>query len=224
MSGKPLKAVIFDMDGVLVNSEPHHIIIEKQLFAQLNLNISDEEHSSYMGKSSEQMWTEIIRKHNLSHKAEELAQRNTDKIIEYFSGLNEIDLMPGIVNLLEKISHKRIPVAVASSSDAKTIEIILSRTGLSKYFLHVISSGLVAKGKPEPDIYLYTARLLNVKPDECLVVEDSVNGIKAAKAAKMLCVAYNGVSSVGQNHDLADETINDFSQMPEILQKYFDWH
>jgi HAD superfamily hydrolase (TIGR01509 family) len=115
-------------------------------------------------------------------------------------------------------------MAVASSSDAKTIEIILSRTGLSKYFLYLISSGLVDKGKPEPDIYLYTAGLLLVKPEECLVVEDSVNGMKAAKAANMVCVAYKGVNSVGQNHGLADETINDFSQMPEILQKYFDWH
>jgi HAD superfamily hydrolase (TIGR01509 family) len=223
MSGKPLKAVIFDMDGVLVNSEPHHIIIEKRLFAQLNLDISDEEHSSYMGKSSEQMWTEIIRNHNLSQKAEELAERNTDRIIDYFSDLPEIELMPGIVNLLEKLFQERIPMAVASSSDAKTIEIILSGTGLSKYFLHMISSGLVTKGKPEPDIYLYTAGLLNVKPEECLVVEDSVNGMKAAKAANMFCVAYKGVSSAGQNHDLADESIDDFSQLPAILHKYMEF-
>lgn len=222
MSGKLLKAVIFDMDGVLVNSEPHHIIIEKQLFSQLNLDISDEEHSRYMGISSEQMWTEIIRNHSLSQKAEELARRNTDRIVDYFSVLHEIELMPGIVNLLEKILQKRIPMAVASSSDAKTIEIILSRTGLSKYFLHMISSGLVAKGKPDPDIYLYTAALLRVKPEECIVVEDSVNGMKAAKAANMICVAYKGVGSVGQNHDLADESIDDFSQLPAILKKYFD--
>jgi len=223
MSGKPLKAVIFDMDGVLVNSEPHHIIIEKQLFAQLNLDISDEEHSSYMGKSSEQMWTEIISNHHLSLKAEVLAQMNTDRIIDYFSGLNEIELMPGIVNLLEKIFQNSIPMAVASSSDAKTIEIILSRTGLSKYFLHMISSGLVDKGKPEPDIYLFTAGLLSVKPEECLVVEDSVNGMKAAKAANMLCVAYKGVTSAAQNQNLADEFIEDFSQLPAILHKYMDY-
>lgn len=222
MSGKPLKAVIFDMDGVLVNSEPHHIIMEKQLFAQLNLDISEKEHSSYMGKSSEQMWTEIIRNHNLSLKAEELAGKNTDKIIDYFSGLHEIELMPGIVNLLEKISQRKIPMAVASSSDAKTIKIILSRTGLSKYFCHMVSSGLVDKGKPEPDIYLYTAGLLLVKPEECLVVEDSVNGMKAAKAANMFCVAYKGFNSVGQNHNIADETIDDFSQLPAILHKYMD--
>ena len=114
-------------------------------------------------------------------------------------------------------------MAVASSSDAKTIEIILSRTGLSKYFLHMISSGLVDKGKPEPDIYLFTAGLLSVKPEECLVVEDSVNGMKAAKAANMLCVAYKGVTSAAQNQNLADESIEDFSQLPAILHKYMDY-
>jgi beta-phosphoglucomutase len=220
MSEKSLKAVIFDMDGVLVNTEPHHIIIEKQLFAHLGLNISDEEHGSYMGKSSVQMWREIIRDHNLPHNAEELAQRNTDKIIEYFSHLYEIELMPGVVNLLESLFNKGIPMAVASSSDTKTIEIILSRTNLNKYFIHKVSSGLVGKSKPEPDIYLYTAGLLGVKPEECLVIEDSANGISAAKSANMFCVAYKGVNSLVQNTKIADESIDDFVQLPEILQKY----
>jgi beta-phosphoglucomutase len=220
MSGKSLKAVIFDMDGVLVNTEPHHIIIEKQLFAQLGLIISEEEHSSYMGKSSVQMWREIVRDHNLSYNAAELAQMNTDKIIEYFSGLCEIELMPGVVDLLETLYHKNIPMAVASSAEANTIELIMTRTNLNKYFIHKVSCGLVGKSKPEPDIYLYTAVLLCVKPEECLVIEDSANGIRAAKSANMFCVAYKGVNSLVQNTKIADESIEDFAQLPEILQKY----
>lgn len=223
MSVKPLKAIIFDMDGVLVNTEPHHVIIEKRLFASLNLKISNEEHNSYMGKSSEQMWREIILNHNLSQKAEELAELNTAKILSYFCDLPEIELMPGIVDLLEKVWVKGIPMAVASSSEAKTIEIILSRTGLNKYFLHKVSSGSVGKSKPEPDIYVYTARLLCVKPEECLVVEDSANGIKAAKSANMVCIAFKGVNSVIQNQDLADDFIEDFSVLPAILQKYMEF-
>jgi beta-phosphoglucomutase len=223
MSGKPVKAIIFDMDGVLVNSEPHHVIIEKQLFSQLNLTISKEEHRSYMGKSSEQMWSEIIRNHKLSDTAEELAGKNTDIIIRYFSDLPEIELMPGIKKLLESLYQKGIPMAVASSSDAQAIEIILSRTGLSNYFLYKVSSSLVANGKPEPDIYLFTAGLLGVKPEECLVVEDSNNGMKAAKAANMLCVAFKGVTSAVTDQSLAAESIDDFSQLPEILNKYMEF-
>jgi beta-phosphoglucomutase len=223
MPGKPVKALIFDMDGVLVNTEPHHVFLEKKLFARLNLNITEEEHSKYMGKATDVMWMEIIRKHNLHYKVHELAERNKKEIISYFSELKEIELMPGIINILEKLYQKRIPMAVASSSDAETIEIILSRTGLSKYFLYRVYSGLVKKSKPAPDIYLYTADLLSVKPEECLAIEDSENGIKAAKTAGMFCVAYTGKSSGSQDQSLADECIDDFSQLEAVLQKITDF-
>jgi beta-phosphoglucomutase len=222
MSERSVKAIIFDMDGVLVNSEPHHVKIEKQLFARLNLEIGDEEHSSFMGKSSFQMWEEIIRKYNLPQKAKELADINTDKIIEYFSQLGEIELMPGIMDLLEYLSEKEIPLALASSSDAKTIKIILSRTGLDKFFRYKVSSESVGKSKPSPDVYLYTAGLLEVDPERCLVIEDSANGIRAAKSAKMVCIAYKGVSSLIQGQELADGCIEDFSGLPEMLQKYLE--
>jgi beta-phosphoglucomutase len=222
MTGKFLKAIIFDMDGVLVNTEPHHIIIEKQLFAGLNLNITEEEHGTYMGKSTDVMWMEIIRKHNLSYKLQELTERNKKEIIRYFTEMKEIELMPGIVNILEKLFEKRVPMAVASSSDAETIEIILSRTGLSKYFHYRVSSGMVKKSKPAPDIFLYTADLLSVKPEECIVIEDSENGIKAAKAAGMFCVAYRGKSPGTQDQSLADEYISDFSHLETILQTITD--
>ena len=220
---KSVKAIIFDMDGVLVNSEPYHLVIEKELFARLDLNISDEEHASYLGKSSIQMWNEIISNHKLNRTAEELAEINAEKIVEYFSGLNEIQTMPGIVELLEKLYLNGIPMAVASSSDIRTIDIILSGTGLRKYFLHTVSSETVGKSKPDPEIYLYTAGLLCIKPEECMVVEDSPNGIKAAKSAGMICVAYKGVTSSEQDHSLADEVIEDFYQMDEIMQYYMEF-
>jgi beta-phosphoglucomutase family hydrolase len=222
MPGKPVKAIIFDMDGVLVNTEPHHIIIEKKLFAGLNLNIPEKEHSTYMGKATDVMWMEIIQKHNLTYKVQELTERNKTALVKYFSELKEIELMPGIINVLEKLYQKKIPMAVATSSDAETIEIILSRTGLSKYFLYRVNSNLVKRSKPEPDIFLYTADLLSVKPDECMVIEDSENGIKAAKSAGMFCVAYTGKSSGSQDQSLADECINDFFQLEAVLQRMSD--
>ena len=222
MPGKPVKAVIFDMDGVLVNTEPHHVIIERKLFAGLNLNITEEEHSSYMGKATEVMWKEIIRKHNLPYKVQVLTDRNKKAIINYFSELKEIEVMPGVLNVLEGLYYKRIPLAVASSSDAETIKIILSRTDLSKYFLYKVSSALVERSKPAPDIFLYTAALLSVKAEYCLVIEDSANGIKAAKTAGMRCIAYTGKYPGTQDQSLADETINDFSQLEKILHKLTD--
>jgi beta-phosphoglucomutase family hydrolase len=222
MPGKPVKALIFDMDGVLVNTEPHHIFLEKKLFAGLKLNITEEEHNTYMGKANDVMWRELIQKYNLPYKVQELAERNKKEIIKYFSEMKEIELMPGIIDILEKLYQKRIPMAVASSSVAETIEIILSRTGLRKYFLYRVNSGLVKRSKPAPDIFLYTADLLSVKPEQCMVIEDSENGIKAAKAAGMFCVAYTGKSSGSQDQSLADECIDDFSQLKAILQKISD--
>ena len=222
MPGKPVKALIFDMDGVLVNTEPHHIFLEKKLFAGLKLNITEEEHNTYKGKANDVMWRELIQKYNLPYKVQELAERNKKEIIKYFSEMKEIELMPGIIDILEKLYQKRIPMAVASSSVAETIEIILSRTGLRKYFLYRVNSGLVKRSKPAPDIFLYTADLLSVKPEQCMVIEDSENGIKAAKAAGMFCVAYTGKSSGSQDQSLADECIDDLSQLEAILQKISD--
>jgi beta-phosphoglucomutase len=220
MAGKTIKAIIFDMDGVLVNSEPHHVIIERRLFARLGLNITDEEHRTYLGKSSEQMWKEVTVKHNLKQTSEVLAKLNSEEIIRYFSDLSEIELMPGVRNLLDWISDWDFPMAVASSSDPETIELMLTKTGLTKYFQHTVSCATVGKSKPEPDIYLYTAGLLSVNPEECIVVEDSSNGIKAAKSAKMVCIEYRGFNSANKPNVLADDSIDDFTLLPEILKKY----
>jgi beta-phosphoglucomutase len=217
MSIEPYKAIIFDMDGVLVNTEPHHIIIEKRLFASLGLNISEEEHRSYLGKSSVQMWKEIISKYNLAFAPEHIAEKNSEEIIRYFSGNDKIEIMGGIERVLEELFKKGIPMALASSSDPGTIDIILSKTGLGKYFLHKISCKNVGRSKPDPDIYLYAAGLLSVKPGECIVIEDSFNGIKAAKSAGMYCIAFEGGMSDTTDQSLADESIADFSLLPELL-------
>jgi beta-phosphoglucomutase len=220
MTQKRIKAIIFDMDGVLVNSEPHHVIIEKGLLARLGLNISEEEHRSYLGKSSEQMWKEVRERHGLKQTAEELAGLNSEEIMSHFSALSEIELMPGVTDLLNKIRDYNIPMALASSSDLSTIELMLTKTGLAGYFEHTMSCEVVGKSKPEPDVYLHTAGLLSVNPEECLVIEDSGNGIKAAKSAGMVCVEYNSNLTTGQANPLADESIDDFSKLPVILEKY----
>jgi len=217
MDQRNLKAIIFDMDGVLVNTEPHHVVIERNLFDMLGLDIEKEEHYSYLGKSTSQMWSEIAVIHNITQSANDLAEMNSAEILRYFSQLEKIEVMPGINDLLEKISEKKIPLALASSSESLIIDLILSRTGLKNYFMHVVSCEEVGKAKPEPDIYLHTARLLSVAPEECLVIEDSPNGMRAAKSANMVCIAYHVAPC---NYYGADESINDFSLMPEILKKY----
>lgn len=217
MSGKSVKAIIFDMDGVLVNTEPHHLILEKKLFKRLGLNINGQEHGNYLGLSTKQMWIEITRNHDLPGTPEELTGKNREEILNYFSKLDEVELMPGVRDLLEKLNQKGIPLALASASEAAVVDLILSKTVLRKYFMHIVSLEAVGKSKPEPDIYLHTARLMSVAPEECLVIEDSPNGIKAAKSANMICIAYS------KDPNLADESTDDFSGMQEILKRYIEF-
>ncbi len=211
------KAIIFDMDGVLIDSEPHHVKIEKQLFAKLNLNISDEEHSTYMGKATDVMWKEIIHDKKLSYSSKELVRQNEEISKRHFAQ-QKLAPIDGLVELLEKLKKNKISMAVASSSGQEIIDVILKSNGLDKYFKYMVSSELVGGSKPEPDIFLHTAKLLGVKPEECIVIEDSTNGIRAAKAANMFCIAYNGVSANNQDQSLADMQIANFSELENILK------
>lgn len=214
---KSMKAIIFDMDGVLVDSEPFHVEIEKSLFKRFRLNISDEEHTAYMGKATDVMWSEIIKNKNLSLDVAEMVSVNYQESKKFFSSLSRIDPMPGVVDLLDELKNKGVPMAVASSSDKEAIELIMDKSGLKKYFRHVVNSNRVGKSKPEPDIFLFTAQLLDVDPESCVVIEDSTNGIKAAKAANMYCVAYSGASSANQDQSLADMKVSDFSDLKNVL-------
>ena len=216
MIKKDFKAVIFDMDGVLVDSEPHHIILEKGLFDELGIDVSDTEHLSYMGVPADTMWNEIRKSKHLQIPLNELLARHKEKALGYFSEISSLKPVEGLTGILEWLNRKNVPLAVASSSDRDVISVILGKTGLVGYFSNIVCSDDVDNGKPAPDIYLHTASLLNVKPEECLVIEDSSNGIKAAKAAGMTCVAYTGTSNGETDTSMADAEIGHFSELKEL--------
>lgn len=208
------------MDGVLVDTEPLHVQNEKQMFRKLGLDISDQEHAGYMGTATDVMWEQIVRERKLPFEIAELTKQTIQQEIPYFQSMDRIDPMPELVNLLEKLKQEGIPMAVASSSDAMIIDIILDKSGLGKYFLHAVSSGKIGRSKPEPDVFLHAAKLLGVAPGNCVVFEDSKNGIKAAKAAGMYCIAYSGGNSGHQDHNQADFRIANYNEIDiEMLLK-----
>lgn len=213
------EAVIFDMDGVLVDSEPFHIEIEKRQFRLNGLNISEEEHHRYMGVASDVMWREISANHRLAVPVETLIGQNKQESIRFFSEVSQIPLMPGLLPLLEELWQRKFPMAVASSSIPEIIDIVLNRTGIRKYFSVVVSSTEAGKSKPEPDVFLLAAQKMGVKPGHCLVVEDSFNGITAAHAAGMRCVAFCGPGANPENQRMADDSISDFLQLEPLLMK-----
>ncbi|MFW6310195.1 MAG: HAD family hydrolase [Prolixibacteraceae bacterium] len=207
------EAVIFDMDGVLVDSEPFYVEVEQKNFKKLGLKVSQEEHITYQGTATGLMWKIVIEKHGLSHSVEELVEMTNSVVTPYFASLEIIESMPGVRELIQLLHKKNIPLGLASSSYPDVIEIILQKTELKKYFSAVIDSQMAGSSKPEPDIFLLTAEKLGVKPGKCAVIEDSTNGIKAAKRAGMYCIAFAGPGSEHQDQSEADWIINDFNEI-----------
>ena len=220
---KILEAVIFDMDGVLVDSELHHVEIEKKLFQKLGLPVTEDEHAGYMGTATDAMWKKVKQNHDAKLDVEEMVKLNYQECNHHFASLDKLEPMPGLLNLLEVLHERDIRMAVASSSGMETIKIIIERTGLTKYFQEVVSGSMVEKSKPEPAIFLHAANLLKVNPLNCMVIEDSSNGVKAAKAAGMFCVAYSGAST-SHPQPGADIQINHFEELERIMKKFFAIH
>jgi beta-phosphoglucomutase family hydrolase len=224
MNDKQIKAIIFDMDGVLVDSEPHHTALERRLFNEAGLDVSEAEHLQFKGKTSDLMWRELIADKGLIISLDELNEVYNKAASKYFSELDNLSPTEGVIEVLDYIKSEGIPVAVASSSSKSIIDIILQKTKLEYYFDFIVSGEDVKAGKPAPDIFLHTAELLGVIPGECIVIEDSENGIKAAKAAGMICVAYTGTDDGDVDAGRADMVINSFGELIErdLLKIFFE--
>jgi len=207
------------MDGVLVNSEPHYVRMEKKNFRMLGLDISEEEHRSFQGSATDHMWRVLKEKYELKKSVDELVEMTNKLTYPWFESLETIEIMPGVEAFIKFIYSKKIPLALASSSYPDVIELVLAKTGLKKYFSVVVNSTMAGKSKPAPDIFLLTANLLKVNPEECLVIEDSTNGIQAAKNAGMYCVAFAGPGSELQDQSRADAVIREFSEVMPYIQR-----
>lgn len=207
------EAVIFDMDGVIVNSEPYYVQIEKETFEGYGLDITPEEHRTFQGIATSMMWERIKKAYNMPQPVDELISETNKRYVEFFDKIAKLEAMPGVEDLIKKLKEKNIPISLATSSIPELIEIILDRTGLEKYFETIVHSGMVKAGKPAPDIFLLAAEKTGVSPEKCIVIEDSTNGIKAANAAEMFCIGYAGPGSESQDQSLADLIIKNYNEL-----------
>ena len=211
--------VIFDMDGVIIDSEPIHMACEKEIFRLLGISITDEEHHSMIGTTDMVMWSRLKGTFNLSQSINELVILKQASYIEYLKSKTNIIPISYIPELISSLHKNGFLLALASSSPHDQIDFILNEFALSKYFTVKVSGDDVRHGKPNPEIFLKASNLMGVTPEYCLVIEDSMNGVIAAKNANMRCVAYRNPNSGNQNLERADFEINTFKDLTITLIK-----
>ncbi|MCC5928305.1 MAG: HAD family phosphatase [Cyclobacteriaceae bacterium] len=217
MNIQDIDTIIFDMDGVIIDSEPIHMKIESQMFDELNIRISKEMHQSFVGASAKNTFQRLIREFNLNTTPEELLHENESRYLTYLDNHPEIQPIPGVMTLIEDFSKAGFTLLLASSASIEIIDKVLDMFQLRKYFSIAISGARLAHSKPHPEVFYITADKAGKKPAQCLVIEDSSNGVKAAKAAGMYCVAYYNPNSGNQDLSLADKVIRSFDEIYEII-------
>jgi len=207
-----LKAVIFDMDGVLIDSEPFHLIINKRIFGELGINVSVKEYQTFIGTTHEYMWSSLKEKYGLPQSVAELVHMQASGITEYLKN-EKVEAIKGVIDLLYLIKKENIKTGIASSSPKEVIELVINKLGISNYFRAIVSGEDLEKVKPAPDIFLEAARLLDTEPLNCVVIEDSEKGIKAAKAAGMKCVGFQNYNTGDQDLNKADLIVDEYNSL-----------
>ncbi len=200
------------MDGVLIDSEPFHLIINKRIFGELGINVSFEEYQTFIGTTFEYMWSTLKEKYGLPQSVAELVHMQASGITEYLKN-EKVDAIKGVIDLLSLIKKENIKIGVASSSPKEVIELVINKLGISNYFRAIVSGEDFEKGKPAPDIFLEAARLLDTKPLNCVVIEDSEKGVKAAKAAGMECVGFQNYNTGDQDLNKADLIVDEYNSL-----------
>lgn len=201
--------VIFDMDGVLVDSEPMHMRLEREMFERLSLPISEAEHQAFVGMSPAGMWGTIKARFDLPHAVDDLVEMDTDVKAREI-GATPLEPIDGVEELIADLEDAGCELAVASSSQKRLIEAVTEGLGLRQRFSHLVSAEEVRRGKPHPDVFLRAAELCGRKPADCLVIEDSANGVRAALAAGMKCVGFVNESAGRQDLSGADLVVRNF--------------
>lgn len=213
-----MKAVIFDMDGVLVDSEPLHLIAFQEFFKRFDIGYTAEDNKEFLGRRDLAIAEVLISRHKLPMTPEAVVEAKEEILSRLL--MEGAQPRPGVHDILAKLTAMDVPMAVASSATMPTIQLVTSTLSIRKHFSNLTSGDEVVNGKPAPDVYLLAARRLSIPPEKCLVIEDTINGIKAAKSAGMYCVAIPCEATAHQDHSLADARLTSLSDLPvaEIFQ------
>jgi beta-phosphoglucomutase-like phosphatase (HAD superfamily) len=213
------RAVIFDLDGVLADSEPWWNQIDAKLLAEHGIAYRGEYHQNVLGvsyRTAVEFYKSACR---LSAPVKELMRRRGEIASEFFA--NRVGLFPSAKMTLEELGQMKMPLAVATSSVSASARPFLERTGIRSFFDVIVTGDEIERGKPHPDIYLQTSKKIGIAPEACLVIEDALSGVAAAKAAKMPVAAIPDRRFVDprEYEKEADYVLASLSEIPALIRR-----
>ena len=208
-----IQTVIFDMDGVIVDTEPVHRYAYFKQFQELNIDVTEEMYTSYTGFSTRNTFQRLKEVFTIEQEVEDLIQRKRTIFNDAFDNKEDLELLEGVEQLIIDLHRNGMQLILASSASKVTIERVFSRFKLYDYFTHLVSGEDFPKSKPDPAIFEHAVTLSIAPKMNCIVIEDSTNGIKAAKAAGIFCVGYNSIHSEAQDLSQADLIVNHFNEL-----------
>jgi beta-phosphoglucomutase len=193
------KAVIWDMDGVIVNTTLYHLKAWQITLQKRGVNFSEYNFKKTFGQRNDTIIKSTLGEGIAPHEIESISREkelNFRGMIGY-----RIQSLPGVIELITSLNNSGFPMALASSAPIENIELVISSLGINDYFQSIICDNDVAEGKPSPQVFLLAAERLRVEPGDCVVIEDAVTGVTAAKRAGMFCLA---VASTHPRHSLSE--------------------
>lgn len=217
-----IKAVIFDMDGTIVDSEPIYEKVNEEIYEKYGFNLTQADYDRHMGANLKDIWEDILDRYQVKeeyshYKIEDFMEDHIHSSYQGLADEEELELMPGVKEWFDFLKDHGYKMIIASSSYAPVIEHIYQRFELGQYMEGYVDGNSIDNGKPAPDIFLKAAEKMGVKAEECLVIEDSENGVNGAHRSGAKVVGFNRAQDESQDLSKADLIIEEFNQ--ENLQK-----
>jgi beta-phosphoglucomutase len=210
---KSIKCVIFDMDGVIIDSEELHKKAYYETFNSLNVEVSDTLYKSFTGSSTLNAFQRLVTHFNLEQHPTTLVLDKRKRYVNFFENNPNLHLVAGVEEIIRYLYEKGITLILASSSAMINIERVFNRFHLNQYFTAKISGADLKESKPNPEIFNKAALIANIPKENCVVIEDSDNGVMAANDANIFVFGYANKLSEGQTLENADFVIAHFNQL-----------
>ena len=210
------KGFIFDLDGVIVDTAKYHYLAWKKLANELGIEFTEEQNEMFKGVSRKRCLEILLDLGKIEATQDQFDTWMVEKNIDYLAYIEKMDeseILPKVKKVLKYLKKKNQPIALGSAS--KNAQPILEKVGLLSYFESIVDGNSVTKAKPDPEVFLIAASDLKMKPEDCIVFEDSVAGIQAANIANMISI---GIGDKNILHE-ADYNFEDFTKMDKKFLK-----